>query len=115
MSIQFTKIMAGEMLIQMNNCFHQEAAALGLVIRRISPADFMDDLKLMKDCQWVKILSVEFTSSYPPASEWRGVARTLAMMVQEKLIGNCALFFDSVPIVRQEGNAVYVQLLLPEY
>lgn len=115
MSIQFTKIMAGEMLIQINNYFHKEAAELGLVIRRVSPLDFADDLRLMKDGQWVKILSIEFTSSYPPASEWRGVARTLALMVQEKLIGNCALFFDSVPIIRQEGNSVYVQLLLPEY
>ena len=102
-----------EMLTQMNAYFREEMANLKLVIERLDPIDFMEDAKRLKNCQWMAHLSVEYTTT-PPNCEWRNIARSLAFLVQGKLLGNCATFFASVPIVRQIGNSVYVQLLRPE-
>lgn len=107
------RAMHNEMLTQMNAYFREEMAALKLHIERLDPIDFMEDAKRLKDCQWMAMVSVDYNTP-PPPSEWREVARNLALLVSGKLIGNCATFFASVPIVRQIGNCVYVQLLRPE-
>ena len=110
---ELDRVMHNEMLTQMNAYFREEMANLKLVIERLDPIDFMEDAKRLKDCQWMAHLSVEYTTT-PPPSEWRFIARSLAYLVQGKLLGNCATFFASVPIVRKHSNSVYVQLLRPE-
>ena len=101
------------MLTHLNSYIREEFTKMGIVVERLDPIDFMEDARRLKDCQWMAHLSVEYTTS-PPPSEWRNVAHTLACLVQGKLLGNCATFFASVPIVRQSGNSVYIQLLRPE-
>ena len=107
------RVIYNEMLTQMNAYFREEMASLKLHIERLDPIDFMDDAKRLKDCQWMAHISVEFTAD-PPPSEWREIARNLALLVSGRLLGNCATFFASVPIVRKLNNSVYVQLLRPE-
>lgn len=107
------RMLHNEMLTHLNSYFREEMANLKLHVQRLDPIDFMEDAKRLKDCQWMAHLSVEFTTT-PPQAEWRHIAKHLACLVQGKLIGNCATFFASVPIVRKNGNSVYVQLLRPE-
>ena len=110
---ELDRVMHNEMLTQMNAYFREAMAERKLVIERLDPIDFMEDARRLKDCQWMAHLSVEFTT-VPPPSDWRDIAKHLACLVEGKLLGNCATFFASVPIVRKSGNSVYVQLLRPE-